>query len=93
MKTEVFSWRISSGLKSKLELEARIRKQTVTAFVDEAVRDRLARKSNAGDEEARQIEIRKAAEELIGSVDLPWPNASERVGELVRAKLRARRAR
>jgi hypothetical protein len=93
MKTQVFSWRVSSSLKSELEREARLRKTTVTALLEEAARASLMGSGEGRDDADRQLEIRQAAERCMGTVALPWTNASERVSELVREKVSRRRAR
>jgi hypothetical protein len=46
MKTELYGWRLSGGLKSGLEREARLRKVPVCSVLDLAVREWL-KKSNA----------------------------------------------
>jgi hypothetical protein len=92
VKTEVFSWRLSTALKSQLEREARLRKTSVAALLDDAARTLLARDNGDLNEEDEQTRLRQAAEKWIGSVELPWTNASGRVSEIVRDKLRARRA-
>ncbi|MCU1325663.1 MAG: hypothetical protein JWN34_1033 [Bryobacterales bacterium] len=93
MKTQVFSWRVSSGLKSELEREARLRKTTVTALLEEAARACLVDSGEGPDDAERQLEIRQAAERCFGTIELPCGDASERVSELVREKMSRRCAR
>jgi len=83
MKTEVYSWRLSRGLKSDLERAARARKVRVSALLDMAVRDWLAK--IAGDEEQKRLHA--AVEPLIGSIAGGNPRRSEMVREIVRKRL------
>jgi hypothetical protein len=55
MKTEVYSWRLSSEVKSDLEREARQRKLPVSSVLDLAVREWLKKNDvDAGDQEAQR---------------------------------------
>ncbi|MGC2301601.1 MAG: hypothetical protein WA476_22530 [Acidobacteriaceae bacterium] len=90
MKTEVYSWRVSSELKQDLEREARKRKASVSSILDAAARAWLA-KSRAGitdDEEQKRLHA--AIEPLIGSISGADPYRSESVSEIVRARLKRR---
>ena len=57
MKTEVYSWRVSSELKQHLEREARRRKASISSILDTAAREWLAksRASIADDEEQKRL--------------------------------------
>ena len=93
MKTEVYSWRVSSELKQDLEREARRRKASVSSILDAAAREWLkkSRASLADDEEQKRLHA--AIEPLIGSISGADPYRSERVGEIVRERLRRRYGR
>lgn len=91
MKTEVYSWRLSPSLKSKLEEVARSERVSVAALLERIVRawlEQRARESASDDEQAR---IRAAAAPYIGSFAGDDPHRSERVRELVRKRLTGRR--
>jgi len=56
MRSEVYSWRLSPGLKTDLERVARVRKIRVSTVLDMAVREWLAKNAQeiAGDEGAEE---------------------------------------
>ena len=88
MKNEVYSWRVSTDLKTGLEREARRRKISVAAVLDLAARDWL-NKGGAeieGDEE--QLRLRKAASKCFGAVASGNPHRSENARQAVRQRLR-----
>jgi len=66
MKNEVYSWRVSSDLKSELEREARMRKTSVAAIVDSAVRNWLQNNTVYPAEDAEQRRLHRAAGECFG---------------------------
>jgi hypothetical protein len=90
MKTEVYSWRVSPDLKSRLEREARRRNLSVSAILDLATREWLdeCTPEMGGDEE--QLRRRKAASKSIGALAGGNPHRSENVGQAVRQRLRQR---
>lgn len=93
MKTEVYSWRVSSELKQSLEREARKRKASISSILDAAAREwlRKSRASIADDEEQKRLHA--AIEPLIGSISGADPYRSESVSEIVRARLKRRYGR
>jgi hypothetical protein len=93
MKTEVYSWRVSSELKQHLEREARRRKASVASILDAAAREwlRKSRTSIADDEEQKRLHA--AIEPLLGSISGGDPHRSESVSEIVRAGLKKRYGR
>jgi len=93
MKTEVYSWRVSTELKTGLQREARRRKTSIGALLDEAARDLLKRDGADSNFEAEQIRLHKAASKYIGTISGDNPHRSEIVRELVRERLRQRRDR
>jgi hypothetical protein len=87
MKTEVYSWRVSTELKTGLEREARRRKLSVSAVLELAARDWLE-KSGAevgGDEQTRP---HKAASKCLGTIAGGNPRRSETARQAVRRRLR-----
>jgi hypothetical protein len=87
MKTEVYSWRLSRELKTELERAARSRKVRVSAILDSAVREWLAKNAQdiAGDEEQKRLHA--AVEPLLGAFAGRNPRRSEMVREIVRKSL------
>ena len=93
MKTEVYSWRVSAGLKSGLELEARRRKISLSAILDEAARDWLNRGGSQIDGEDEQLRLQNAALECFGSFASANANRSENARQTLRQRLRRRHDR
>jgi hypothetical protein len=93
MKSEVYSWRISSGLKQDLERAARRRKVSVSAVLDAAVREWLEKNALdiADDDEQRQLHI--AAEACLGVLKGRNPRRAENTASLIRKSLRRRYGR
>ena len=87
MKTEVYSWRLSRGLKSDLERAARIRKVRVSALLDMAVREWLAKNAVDVADDEEQKRLHAAAAPFIGIFKGNNPRRSELVRELVRKRL------
>jgi len=88
MKNEVYSWRVSTDLKTGLEREAHRRKLSLSAVLDLAARDWL-NKGGAeieGDEE--QLRLRKAASKCFGAVASGNAHRSENSRQAVRQRLR-----
>jgi hypothetical protein len=92
MKTEVYSWRVSSELKQDLEREARKRKASVSSILDTAAREWLAksRASIAGDEEQKRLHA--AVAPLLGSISRNIPYSPEILRETVRRRVKQRYA-
>ena len=76
MKTEVYSWRVSSDVKTSLEREARRRKISMSAALDLAAREWLQKSglTSEGDEEQRRLQ--KAASKWLGTTGLKAVNGS-----------------
>ena len=88
MKSEVYSWRVSTDLKTGLEREARRRKISLSAVLDLAARDWL-NKGGAeieGDEE--QLRLQKAASKCFGALASGNAHRSENARQAVRQRLR-----
>ncbi|MGO9970581.1 MAG: hypothetical protein ACLPY2_25240 [Bryobacteraceae bacterium] len=88
MKSEVYSWRVSTDLKTGLAREAQRRKISLSAVLDLAARDWL-NKSGAeteGDEE--QLRLQKAASKCFGALASGNGHRSETARQAVRRRLR-----
>jgi len=93
MKTEVYSWRVSTDLKSGLEREARRRKTSIGVVLDLAARDWLSRSGAEAGSETEQLRLHKAAARSIGTIAGGNPGRSQGAREAVRQRLRQRHAR
>jgi predicted transcriptional regulator len=93
MKTEVYSWRVSSELKSELEREARLRKVSISAIVDSAVRHWLQKNPVDQAEDAEQRRLHRAAEGCFGVLSGQNPRRAETARESIRMRLGRRNAR
>lgn len=93
MKTEVYSWRVSSELKQSLEREARRRKSSIASILDAAARAWLAksRASIADDEEQKRLHA--AIEPLLGSISRNIPYSPEILRETIRRRVNQRYGR
>jgi hypothetical protein len=93
MKTEVYSWRVSSELKQSLEREARRRKASISSILDAAAREWLAksRASIADDEEQKRLHA--AIEPLLGSISRDIPYSPEILRETIRRRVNQRYGR
>jgi hypothetical protein len=93
MKTEVYSWRLSRELKSDLERAAREHKVRVSALVDMAVREWLAKSASdvAGDE--AQKKLHESVKKCIGLFASGNPRGSQTVRETVRKRLASKYGR
>jgi hypothetical protein len=87
MKTEVYSWRVSRGLKSDLERAARARKVRVSIVLDMAVREWLAKNAVDVSDDEEQKRLHAAVAPFIGILKGNNPRRSEIVRELVRKRL------
>jgi hypothetical protein len=93
MKTEVYSWRVSSGVKTSLEREARRRKISMSAALDLAAREWLQKcgLTSEGDEEQRRLQ--KAASKWLGTLASGNARRSQIASQAVRNRLRQRYGR
>lgn len=91
MKTEVYSWRLSTELKTTLEQEARRRKTSMSAVLDTAVQEWIENaKADDGSEEEQQ-RLRTAAMACIGSIAGGNPRRAESAREAIRQRLQRKR--
>jgi hypothetical protein len=93
MKTEVYSWRVSTDVKTGLEREARRRKLSVSTVLDLAAREWLNKGGAAGDDGEEQLRLRSAAAACFGALASGQPHRSEDTREAVRQRLRRRNER
>jgi hypothetical protein len=93
MKTEVYSWRVSTELKTGLEREARNRGISLSAALDTAAREWLKKNRAEIDSDEEQIRLHQAAARYVGAISGGDPRRSQRVGELVRERLSQRHGR
>ena len=92
MKTEVYTWRLSSDLKARLEREARRRKTSVSAVLEEAANTCLERiEMDESDEEQRRLH--EETGKYLGTIKGTDPRRSENVRSAVRTKLNRRYGR
>ena len=91
MKTEVYSWRVSTEIKTELEREARRRKISLAGVLDLAAREWLSKTAavNEGDEE--QVRLQTAAFKCFGAFAGHDADRSAKARQEVRRRLRVRR--
>jgi hypothetical protein len=91
-KGEVYTWRVSSVMKAGLEEAARKTNRSVARLLDEIVAERLDAPDHVTEsEEQRRLHARAAR--FLGCMTGDVARRSERTRELVRARLKRRRAR
>jgi hypothetical protein len=83
MKNEVYSWRLSTDLKSALEEAARREQVSVSGLLERIAREWLKTQPWVAEDEAEQERIRAAAAPYIGSISGDDPELSEKVRERV----------
>lgn len=93
MKTEVYSWRVSTELKSDLEREARLRKTSVSAMLDLAAREWLKTSAANVAEDEEQRRLHAAASECLGAFAGRDSRRAERGKQAIRERLRRRYGR
>jgi len=91
MKDEVYSWRVSSELKSDLEQEARSRKVPVSLVLETAVRDWLKKSERDVSEDETQHRLHAAAAGCFGVLASGNPYRAETARDVLRKRLRQRR--
>lgn len=93
-KTEVYSWRVSQAVKSRLEETARRERRSVAALLDDVVTGHLeARGREFEADEARQRELHARAARLAGCLTGSDRSRSAQVRRKVRSRLRVRHGR
>jgi hypothetical protein len=92
-KTEVYTWRVSSTIKTALEEAARTTNRSVARLLDEIVAERLEATQTGEADMANQRRLHLRAARFAGRFSGTDPIRSERAKARVRARLTARRAR
>ena len=92
-KSEVYSWRLSTALKSALEQAARAEKISVAQLLERIVQEWLQREFSADEEEEVQRRLHEAAAKAIGTIRGGDPHRAEQARERIRAKLREQHER
>jgi hypothetical protein len=93
MKTEVYSWRLSTNLKAGLEREARRRKTSISAVLDLAAQEWLMKSSADNNDDEEQRRLQQAASKCFGILASGDARRSESVSQAVRERLRRRHGR
>jgi hypothetical protein len=93
MKTEVYSWRVSTELKTDLEREARRRKISLAKALDLAAEEWLKNGGTGQDDDREQKRLHEAASKCFGVITGGDPHRSENVRQIVRERLRRRYGR
>jgi hypothetical protein len=93
MKTEVYSWRVSTELKTDLEREARRRKTSLSAVLDLAAKEWLANSDSANTDSEEQHRLQQAALKCFGAIATGNAHGSENVRRTVRQSLRRQHGR
>ena len=93
MKTEVYSWRVSTELKTGLESEARRRKISLSKALDLATEEWLKKGGADKDDDHEQKRLHEAASKAFGVITGGDSHRSENVRQLVRERLRRRYGR
>lgn len=93
MKTEVYSWRVSTDLKTGLEREAHRRNVSVSKVLDLAARDWLNKSGGETESDEEQTRLKKAASKVVGALASGNAHRSENARQDVRQRLRRRHER
>lgn len=93
MKTEVYSWRVTTELKTGLEREARRRGTSLSAVLDLAARDWLSKSSAEEMGQEEQLRLHKAASECFGSFAGKDTHRAENSRQLIRQRLQRKHER
>ena len=90
MKNEVYSWRVSTDLKTGLECEAHRRKLSLSAVLDLAARDWLNKSGTEIEGDEEQPRLQKAASKCFGALASGNAHRSENAHQAMRQLLRRR---
>jgi hypothetical protein len=96
MKTEVYSWRVSTEIKTSLERAARRRKVSLSKVLDMAAQEWLKSSGSEGGDDETQRRLHKAAAGCFGcfgSMASGDTRRSETASATVRQRLRRRYGR
>jgi hypothetical protein len=93
-KSEVYSWRLSPGLKSELEEAARSEQKSMAELLETIAREWLERfKDTNGDDDERQRVLHEAGMKFVGSIHGDDPNRAANARSEVRARIARRHGR
>jgi hypothetical protein len=92
-KSEVFSWRLSTELKSALERRARMEGRSLSGLLDRIVQDWLRNGKSDADDEAEQVRLHREAAKYIGTISRNIPSQGEAARQAIRERLRKQHAR
>jgi hypothetical protein len=90
MKAAVYSWRVSTDMKSELEREARRRKTSIGGILDLAAREWLNKSGAENESDEEQMRLQAAASKCFGAFAGSDPGRSKNVRQEVRRRLRLR---
>src|SRR5215471_850379 len=94
MKTEIYSWRVSTEIKSALERAARREKTTVAGILDRITAEWLhGRRALIEDDAWEQAKLHLRAQEFVGKLPGSNPNRAASVRPLVRRLLAQKHGR
>ena len=93
MKTEVYSWRVSTETKTALEREARRRKMSLAGVLDLAAREWLNKSCPQEGDEEEQQRLHKAASQFFGCIEGTDPHRSANVSKEMRRHMQKRYGR
>src|ERR1017187_5989943 len=93
MGTQVYSWRVSTEIKSDLEREARLRKTSVSAVLNLAARGGRKKRAMTVEEDAQEQAVHEASSKCLGAIAGRDPRRAENASRIVRERLRRRHAR
>jgi hypothetical protein len=93
MKTEVYSWRVSSELKSDLERAARHRRVPLAFVLEEAARKWLAESAAKLSDDESQSKLHAAVEPFIGALASIGPADAHSARKIIRRRLARRYGR
>jgi flagellar motility protein MotE (MotC chaperone) len=90
MKTEVYSWRLSTHLKDELQEAARAERKSLSELLEEIAKDWLQRTRALGeDEKERQRRLHEEAMKFFGTID-GGPDLAANARSEVRARIARR---
>ena len=84
MKTEVYSWRVSSDVKAELKREARRRRVSLAAILDLAARELLNKSEVGHGDDQEQTRLQEAAAQCFGAFEGTDVHRSENTRQGVR---------
>ena len=92
-KSEVYSWRLNSDLKTDLDLHTRLQGKTLAEVLNMLAKGWLEeQKLQNSENESEQARLHAIAARFVGSISGGDPHASQTVREVVRQRIRERNA-